>query len=112
MARTVSDLLKAQLNLDGFTRENPESAVIGVAAEIVARNNPNRAALLIINLSTVDMFARPRVVPTANAGIRIGPGGGSMVVRWDEDFELPTAEWQLIANAAASPYYLLEFLLA
>ena len=112
MARAVQDLLREQLNLDGFTRENPESIVIGVAAEIVARQNPNRAALLIVNLSTDDMFARPRAVPSATAGIRIGPSGGSMVIRWDEDFDLPTAEWQLVADLAASPYYLLEFLLA
>ena len=111
MARTVSQLLRAQLNLDGFTRENPESTVIGVAAEVVARNNPNRAALLIVNLSVNDMYARPRVAPTASAGIRIGPGGGNMVIRWDDDFELPTAEWQLIATGANSAYYLLEFLL-
>ncbi len=112
MARAVQDLLREQLNLDGFTRENPESVVIGVTAEIVARNNPNRAALLIVNLSTDDMFARPRLAPSAIAGIRLGPSGGALVVRWDEDFELPTAEWQLIADLAASPYYLLEFLLA
>ena len=60
MARTVAELLKEQLNLDGFSRENPESTTIGTTAAIVARNNPNRAALLIVNLSTVDMFARPR----------------------------------------------------
>ena len=111
MARTVQDLLKEQLNLDGFTRENREGTTVGTTPEIVARQNPNRPALLIINLSIVDMFARPRAAPSSSSGIRIGPGGGSMVVRWDEDFELPTAEWQLIADAALSAYYLLEFLL-
>ncbi len=109
--RTLADLVRGHLGVPTFTRENPEVSTVGVTPVTVLRQNPNRVAFTIVNLSAVEVFLRPLQNPSATVGILVGPGGGSLTLDWLEDFDLCGYEWRAVANAAASPVFVLEWLL-
>lgn len=108
--RTLSDLVREKLGVPTFTNQNPEVTTVGTTAATLLRQNPNRVAFVFINLSTVDIFVRPLQTPSSTAGIRIGPSGGSLIVTWEEDFDLTGLEWLAIADAAASTVFTIEYL--
>lgn len=109
--RTLEDLVRQELGVVTFTRDNPEISSAGLTAAVVLRQNPNRVAFTIVNLSTVNMFIRPLADPSASAGILIAPNGGSVLLDWKEDFDLVGYEWRIVAAAAASPLFALEWIL-
>jgi len=89
--------------------ENPEISSVGTTSTTVFRASDDRLAFIIVNLSGAAMFARPRLVASSSAGFRLGPNGGFIRLLWDEDFLLVGLEWNIIADAAASNLYSVEY---
>lgn len=111
MTLTVADILRARLGVETYERINGESSSVGVTAITIFKQNPNRVALLLVNLSANTMYATPSGTPSASNGIRIGPSGGTLISWWGEDGMLPTREWGLLADAASSNLYAVEMLI-
>lgn len=82
---------------------------IGVTADQLFRANPSRGWLYIGNLSANTLFARPTRTATTISGFRIA-SGGFRLLWWEEDYELPTLEWSIIADGAGSALYAVEIL--
>jgi len=104
----LSDLLRAKFHVKTRELINPVVAAVGVAAIPVARNNPDRLAFVMINLSANIVYISPLPGVLATAGIRLDPNGGLISMVWDEDFELVSHEWYGIATAAASAIFVSE----
>ena len=108
----LQGLLKKQLGVTTYERISAAGVTVGVAASRVVRQNPNRVAFVFVNLSVNSIYISPIITPSATRGIRVGPSGGLLRVVWDEDFSLTGYEWNAIASAAGSEYFLIELLTA
>jgi hypothetical protein len=107
--KTISDLLREELGIATYERESALQA--GVASAALMRQNPNRVAFVLYNLSANVLYVRPGAAASSTAGIRLGPNGGAISLYYREDFTLVSRDWQILASAAASDYYLLEIFL-
>lgn len=112
MPKSVIELIEDRFGVVTTSRDNAENTSIGVASLLIARQNPNRLALVVINLSPNNIFLRPRQDATTSIGIRLNANGGSVSITMEFDFLLPTFDWFAIASAAASSIYVLETLVA
>ena len=111
MADTLASLLQAQLGAATFTATNRELSSVGLTAARLLRQSPYRASFLVVNISPNTLFAGPFNDVSSTKGVRLGPNGGSLVVRWMEDFTLVSYEWFVIADGAASQLLTMEQLL-
>jgi hypothetical protein len=102
---TLRELLAAELGVATDSLATPAQA--GVASARLMRQDGNRVAWLLQNLSTANLVIRPDREATLTAGIILAPNEWrSMIYR--EDFDLVGREWHVIASAAAADYFLLE----
>lgn len=106
---TLRDLLREELGVETFERETATTA--GVVSARLMRQNPNRIAFILYNLSANILYINPITTPSSTNGIRLGPNGGFVSMYYREDFTLVGREWSIIADVAGSAYYLLEILL-
>jgi hypothetical protein len=102
---TLSALLADELGVATDALDTSQQA--GVASARLMRQDGNRIAWLLQNLSAANLVIRIDREATLTAGIILAPNEWrSMVYR--EDFDLVGKEWHVIASAAAADYYLLE----
>lgn len=87
----------------------PTLTSIGVTADRLVTANPSRGWLLVVNTSAGAIYLRPTRQPTTTLGIRIATGGYRLFW-WEEDYTLPTLEWNIIGDAAGLTFYALEVL--
>ena len=109
----LADLLMERFKVKTRAVENPAGIThLGVTAEIVLANNPNRLAFTIINLSAnvvyVSLTSDVSATVGAEQGIRLDANGGSFTCIWDEDFQMTAWAWWGIATAHPSQIYVLE----
>ena len=109
--KTLKELLESKLGVRTYTRINRATSTVGVAVQRVLQNSPNRVSAVLVNLSVNTIYVSPDGIPSATHGIRLGPSGGSLVLKWDEDFSLCGYEWNALATAAASDIFIIEQLI-
>lgn len=106
--KTVYDLIAEKLGVEVDFRFG-EVTQVGAASEIIARLDPGRAALVIVNLhATQTLTVRMREEATATAGIRLNPAGGSMSINWVDDLIMPALDWYGIGSGANTSLYIIE----
>lgn len=108
MAKTLADLISDKLGVRTTFRINPEASSIGTSVARVFGNNPNRVAIVFVNLSANAIYVAPDPSPSSSRGIRVPANGGSMTAEWDEDFDLVGLEWNGVADGAGSNYFAME----
>lgn len=104
----VSGLIEKQYGIRTRHLENREGTVCNIAVTRILRQNPNRIAAVVLNLSANVIYIAPRNAPSSTAGVRLDPSGGRMTLLWFEDFHLTGMEWNGTATADASSIYVLE----
>jgi len=109
-ARTVYELLRDQLGSDFRLTQNQETSTVGTTAVVITKNNPNRLALVVVNLSTNTVYLRPQGTPSSSVGIVLTPGGGLLALSLIEDYILQTLEWSAVASGADSDLLILELI--
>lgn len=109
--KSVHELIAQKWGVRTTEREDNVTAAVGTASELIARDDPTRLALLVVNLSGNTLFVRPRKPASTTIGIRISPNGGALSSNWEDDFTLPAKDWNAIAGGAASAIYVLEILI-
>lgn len=102
---TLADLLLAELGIATVSVET--SAQAGVSTALLMRQDGNRVAWILQNLSVNNLYIRPERAPLATAGIVLAPNEWRSMI-WREDLDLVGREWQILAAGAASDYLLLE----
>ena len=107
----LHDVLDKHFQVKTRAVENPVFGVAGVAgaaALILFQNNPDRLALVFVNLSANPIYLGLSNLVSAANGIYVGPNGGSVTMYWQEDFQMVGWAWWCIAPAGASACYSLE----
>lgn len=110
--KSVHELVDERFGVLTRTNENPESAVVNIAETLLLRANPNRLALVIINLSANTVFVKPREGVSATAGIALAAGVGSLSVTMEDDFTLAALDWFGTSAVDAQAVFVLEILSA
>ena len=98
-AKTVYAFLREKYGQEMDWREIEDANDVDATDKIIARENPNRAALIIVNVSTGTIYLRPRKPATTSAGIVLVPSGGSISISAPEDGPLAAYEWHAIGSA-------------
>ena len=107
---TLARLVEARFGVRTTPLVNRALSSVGVTAAQLVRQDPNRLGFWMVNLSVNHMFAGPFNNPSSTRGVQIGPGGGSIIVLWDEDFAVTGWEWFIVAGAAASSLLVVEYI--
>ena len=103
---SVYDLISNEYNVLVSAADPTVNLSVGTSDVIIAKNNPRRLSLVIINLSTNVVYVKPGGIATTTSGIRLTPSGGSVSLNWRSDMHLPSLEWHAIASGAASTIYI------
>lgn len=104
----LSAAIAAEIGVDTVPRFNPDTATVGTSVVRIAPNNPNRFALLIVNLSAVAVYVKPANDVSASSGVRLAPNGGTFGLSWRDDLHLVGWDYYAIADAAASSILVME----
>lgn len=107
MPKRIHDLIGERYGVRVAHREYPGATTAEVASGVIARRNPSRIALYIMNLSAATVWAAPRPSVSSAAGIPI-PAGGTLSTNFIDDFIVPSLEWSIIAGVGASAIYVLS----
>lgn len=105
--RTVYDLIEQNLGVNVEYRFG-DATDADTADKIIARNDPGRVALVVVNLSANIAYIRPIRIATSTASIRLAPSGGSIAMNWRDDLILQALEWHAIASVDNSSIFVLE----
>ena len=105
--RSVYELVEARLGIRlDFAVTN--SKTIGTSSEVIAKNNPGRTNLTIVNLSNNTLYLSPLDTASSTNGILLGSGGGSLALNYWDDLIQPTLEWHAIASGSGSAVFTIE----
>ena len=105
--RSVYELVEARLGIHlDFAITN--SKTIGTTSEIIAKNNPGRTNLTIVNLSSNTLYLSPLYTASTTNGILLGSGGGALTLNYWDDLIQPTLEWHAIASGSSSAVFVIE----
>jgi len=86
---------------------NPVTATVATTVTQVARNNPKRVELLLVNLSANRGFIYFDTQVSTTRGIPVGADGGFVQLSWEEDGELVIREvWAINQNLAGTWLFL------
>jgi hypothetical protein len=108
---SIRDLLDKKFGLQVITRENRLVSQVDTTVVQIARADPTRIGLYIVNLDSVNLYAGWFENVSTTRGVVIGPGGGNLYVFYDEDGDLPARAWFALADAAATDLLVTEYLI-
>ena len=112
MGKSIHELVDERFGVRTRSNENPEVTQVQNVETLLLRADPNRLALVIINLSANTMFIKPRGGVTLTNGIALSAGVGSLSVTMEDDFTLPSLEWFGISSVINQAVFVLEILSA
>lgn len=102
-ARSV---ISAYFNVERtYAFDVPGATVTTMVGEVLARN-PNRLAVVFVNLGSNPVFIRPEGEAATTSGIRLAANGGGVAFSVVEDFLMPAARWTAIASGGNSTVYI------
>jgi hypothetical protein len=106
--RTRADLIHDKYGVSTRLALDPVTNTVGATAVLIAPNNPNRLELLMINLSALTVWVKPKNDVSASSGLVLGPNGGYVEFDWDDDYDLVGYEWWAIASGAGASILTME----
>lgn len=78
------------------------SVAVNITDTILAKNNPRRFMLMLINFGTGTVYVNFGAAPVAGSSVPLSPNGGALTLEVDEDGELTTYDIHAIASAAGN----------
>lgn len=107
---SLAELLMERFKVKTRAVENPKITSLGVTAQQVLGNNPDRLAFIVQNLSANVIYLSLKNDVSSSKGIRLAANGGSFSCIWDEDFQMTGWAWWAVATGASSAVYAIEVL--
>lgn len=89
----------------GSLVESEATVSVGITPTQIVAADPERIALIIVNVDAVSLTVRPSNRPTLAVGIVLQPNGSSLSINATEDFTLVTREWSGISSKASHSVY-------
>ena len=111
MKGSVRQYIRRLYGVDARIEINNVTDSVGTTAELIAKQNPNRAALWISNLSANTLYVLPENTVSSSKGLYIAPNGGNIVLQMNDDFSIPCFPFYAVAGGAGSSILVMEVLL-
>jgi len=108
MSITLAEMLDNLFGVKSTHRINVEADEINSTVTQILKANPNRLSVLVINLGAQAVFLTPDNSPSSTRGIYLAPNGGSMILMFDKDFQLPASEWWGICSVDNNDVLIME----
>lgn len=108
MSVTLEEVLFREFGVKTTFRTNPITGTVLTSVTKILSNNPNRLALIIVNLGANDFNIGFDIEVSATKGILISNGGGGISFRYDTEFNLLESGVWAIAAVGSSAAYILE----
>ena len=97
--QTVQDMIRAEYGVDCTVFTNREQTQVTTADRVIAKQNPKRLGLVVVNLSANIVYIRPIAAASATEAIQLNASGGMVSMNVHDDFVLPTMEWHGLGAA-------------
>jgi len=104
----VRDLLLRRLGVPVTMRRSPQATSVSNTSTEVARGNPARVGLQLINSGTFVVNVFPLRALVAPFGFRLEPNGGALLLNWEQDGEIVAWPWAGIAVGGVSDVLAVE----
>lgn len=93
----------------GPTEEQSVEKSVGTSTAVrVVENDPERLALVLINLGSNTIYVMFDDLVSTTRGLILQPSGGFMSVNVRSDQTLPTREWYALASGGTSDIFAIE----
>jgi hypothetical protein len=101
----------AEKFLGGPTREQESTPQINTTLTTIVGNNPDRVGLVMVNNSTLEVFAGFNAALIGiNVGIPLQSGGGAITLNLTDDMTWITREWVGVCPGGFAVLYVLELI--
>jgi hypothetical protein len=109
--KSLGDYLRVKFGAAVTYNVNPVVSSIGTTITEIARHNPRRLGLTIVNLSSNTLYVAPDNSVSSSRSILLPSNGGGLSLSADDDFILPMVNWFAVASGASSAVYVIEVVL-
>ena len=96
----LTDFITSRYGVRSRARTNPVTSSVGTTAKEIAKENHDRLAIVVINLSANDLYVAFDNQVSSSRGIYLTPTGGSLSLLAEEDLELTGYRLWAVASAA------------
>lgn len=104
----LSDAIQARFGVKTRPVDNPQNSVLSTTAIDILRQNPDRLAFTVTNLSGIVVFIHSSPAVSSALGYRLGVNGGFISFLADEDFDVVGYEWFAIAASGTPTIFVQE----
>lgn len=108
MSVTLQEVLFREFGVKTTFRTNPLTDTVAITPTKILSNNPNRLAMVIVNLGANDCVIDFNVEVALLKGILLANSGGGISFRFDTEFNLLESGVWAIASVAPTTVYVLE----
>ena len=110
--KSLADLLEREYGVRTAHRINPTGNVAFVAAvQPVLGSNPKRLGFVVVNMGAAPLWIAPRDAVADDYGIELVANGGTLNMKWSEDFEMVSLPYYGISNAAGTDIFVMEVMI-
>lgn len=107
----IHDLIAREYGIRTIFRENVISFPSSPTAMRILGYDPNRIAVVLVNLGTSNIFVHVRPDVSATNGIFVASSGGSVSLVYRDDFILVSNEWYGFNQTGETSLYVVEILI-
>lgn len=104
----LSEFVKKQFGVNTVTHINPITDTVQTTATKILNNNPDRLAVVIINLGSNPVYVSVKPDVSTSKGIRLATNGGGLILNAKDDLELVGYEFWAIADGGSSTIFVME----
>jgi hypothetical protein len=96
MARSLAELIRGEFGFNTIPVDHPANVAVGVALVQVLPSNPSRVNVTFQNNGATTIYLKTNRDLIVGTGIRLIAGGGSISLKWNEDFDrIASAFWAI-----------------
>jgi len=110
-AQTAQGLIDQLFGVSTEQRDGGIDVTATTSVEQFLRAYPSRIAFTFTNLGANPVFIWSDQGVATTKGLRAGPNGGSVVLKYDEDFSRVTFPWFMLSSGGSSSVAIMEVLI-
>jgi len=104
----LHELIRKELGVDTYLKINPLGGSFSSGRSKILQNNPDRVALMIVNLSSGSIYVLPDENVSVEYGILLEEGGGNVSLNYKEDFDIVGFDWWMFATVSPARVLVVE----
>ena len=97
--QSVQDMIRSEYGVDIAVFTNREQTQVTTTDRIIAKQDPKRLGLVVVNLGANIVYIRPIDAAASTDAIQLNASGGMVTMNAKDDFILPALEWHGLGAA-------------